>query len=259
MSPAELARRLFEEHKARVKFHPLSAADAVARAEDAYAVQAHYVQLLKRSEGEAVGYKIGLTSQRMQKMCGIDSPVAGVVLAERVHHSGASLKVSDYGHLGVEFEIAVRIGRDVEPGAQPLTLETIAPSVSEVCAAVELVDDRHADYALMNAVSLIADNSWNAGIVLGQWRSEWPSLRDVEGRVLQDGEEIDSGFGRDVLGHPFTPLAWLANHLHGRGQALRQGDVVLTGSLVVTKFPQAPSRFSYELSGIGRADFSIEQ
>ena len=45
----------------------------------------------------AVGYKIGLTTRRMQEMCGIDSPIAGVVLADRVYASGACLSVQHTG------------------------------------------------------------------------------------------------------------------------------------------------------------------
>ena len=45
---------------------------------------------------------------------------------------------------------------------------------------VELVDDRHADYAKLDVRTLVADNSWNAGVVLEQL---CPSARFVgEGR-----------------------------------------------------------------------------
>jgi 2-keto-4-pentenoate hydratase len=81
------------------------------------------VRLQVQARGAApVGYKIGLTSKRMQDMCGIDSPIAGVVLADRVHASGVSLKASAYGRVGVEFEIAVRLKRDFVPSGDMPTL-----------------------------------------------------------------------------------------------------------------------------------------
>ena len=58
--------------------------------------------------------------------------------------------------------------------------------------------------------SLIADNAWNAGIVLGAWQSAWPDLASVEAVVQHDGVELDRGHGRDVLGHPIHALTWLA-------------------------------------------------
>src|SRR5690348_18075061 len=55
------------------------------------------------------------------------------------------------------------------------------------------------------------------------------------GVVKLNGAEVDSGHGRDVLGHPFGPLVWLAEHLAQTGEGLRAGDIVLTGSLVTTR------------------------
>ena len=68
---------------------------------------------LRGQHGDAVGYKVGLTSAAMQTFCGIDHPIAGVVLARRVMQSGATVRRADYGRLGLEFEIAVRLQSDV--------------------------------------------------------------------------------------------------------------------------------------------------
>jgi 2-keto-4-pentenoate hydratase len=194
----------------------------------------------------------------MQDMCGIDNPVAGVVLADRVHGSGATLKASAYGRIGIEFEIAVRLKRDLVPdGSVPAPAE-IAAAVDAVCPAIEIVDDRHADYGALDILSLIADNSWNAGIVLGEFVAVWPDLAAVEGVVSADGNIIDRGVGAAVLGHPFQPLAWLASHLATQGTALRAGDIVMTGSLVTTKFPDRPVAYRFDVTGLGSVALTIE-
>jgi 2-keto-4-pentenoate hydratase len=257
MLRAEIAARLIREHEGRTRFHPLDPCEGVIDYDDAYALQATYVQMMRRRAGEKVGYKIGLTSERMQKMCGISSPVAGVVLANRVHRSGSTISIGNYARLGVEFEIGVRVAGDVIAVGQPYNAETITSAVSAVCAAVEIVDDRHADYATLDALSLIADNSWNAGVILGEWQPDYPPLSNIKGVVTLDGEEIDSGHGRDVLGHPFVPLAWLANHLIQQGTCLQAGDIVLTGSIVVTKFPTNSGKYQYDLTGIGQVEFAV--
>jgi 2-keto-4-pentenoate hydratase len=133
----------------------------------------------------------------------------------------------------------------------------VAEAVDRVCAAVEVVDDRNADYATLEALSLIADNSWNAGAVVGAFAKTWDKLEDASGIVWLNGQEIDRGYGRDVLGHPFVPLTWLANHLAAAGGALRAGDIVLTGSLIPTRFPKEPSAFRYELAGIGTVELAV--
>src|SRR5262249_56219169 len=97
--------------------------------------------------GAREGYKIGLTSARMQKMCNIDSPLAGVVLASRVMQSGVALQIGRYGRLGLEFEVCVRLGLDLPPQRTPFTMEEIAKAVDGVCAGVEVVDSGSASYA----------------------------------------------------------------------------------------------------------------
>lgn len=257
MDYSETGKRLYDDHLASRQFVPLRTDDGVRTQYDAYAVQDHYVSHI-RDQGKGIGYKIGLTSARMQTMCNIDSPVAGVIFADRVERNGAHLKRQLYGRLGVEFEIGVRMARDLHPSEGPFTSQSIASAVGGVCAAVEIVDDRNADYATLDALSLIADNAWNAGIILSDWQSPWPELEDLKGTVSLDSRELDSGYGRDVLGHPFNPLAWLANHLFDRGSALKAGDIILTGSLVTTKFPKQAGSFRYDLQGLGVVIFDVK-
>jgi 2-keto-4-pentenoate hydratase len=252
------AEALMAEHGSGAQFQPFAAAFGISSVADAYAVQREYVRLQVQARGAApVGYKIGLTSKRMQDMCGIDSPIAGVVLADRVHASGASLKASAYGRVGVEFEIAVRLKRDLVPSGDVPTLAAVAAAVDAVCPAIEIVDDRSADYRALDVLSLIADNSWNAGIVLGEFVRAWPELTTIEGVASVDGKAVDRGSGRDVLGHPFHPVAWLATHLAEQGARLRAGDIVMTGSLVTTKFPDRPLAYRFDVTGLGSVELTI--
>jgi 2-keto-4-pentenoate hydratase len=257
MSHADVARQLFHEHGAGFNFHTLAADAGVVDLAAAYAVQRHFVDLLRPKAGATAGYKIGLTSARMQKMCGIDQPIAGVVLANRVVGSGAILLGKRYGRVGLEFEVGVRLGRDLPAAGAPYDATRVGQAVDGVCAAVEVVDDRRADYKSLDVRSLVADNSWNAGAVLGEFKKDWPDLAAVSGVVKLNGIEVDRGQGRDVLGHPFVPLTWLANHLAATGDGLRAGDIVLTGSLVTTRFPQVSETYFYELADIGTVDLSV--
>lgn len=243
----EIARQLVAEHDAGVRFHRLDGTDVLA---DAYRVQDAYVAAIIGDNGIA-GYKIGLTSKRMQEMCGIDQPIRGTIFTNRVIHSGGRLALTDYGHLGLEFEICVRLNRDLPAGDAPFTAETVGTAVGSVAPAIELVDDRNADYSVLHLGTLVADNSWNAGIVLGDFLPPPASLDKAEGVVFQDDTEIARGAGADVLGHPFVPLAWLANHLAADGKMLRKGDLVMTGSMVTTRFPEGPFDYRFEISGIG--------
>jgi 2-keto-4-pentenoate hydratase len=245
------AETLLAEHQANTRFRTLGPPDGPATIADAYDIQERYVALLRGKHGDAMGYKVGLTSAAMQTFCGIDHPIAGVVLTSRVHRSGVSVRRPDFGRLGLEFEIAVRFKSDVPVKGQPWTAETIAPHIDGVCAAIELVDDRSADYSKLDVRSLVADNSWNAGIVLSEFAAKWPDLQSALGRATKDGAAIGEGHGRDILGHPFNSAAWLATQLNSRGASLKPGDVVMTGSVMKTVFPEEAADYRFELAGIG--------
>ncbi len=252
IDPSNLAETLIREHRSGERFHAFPAEAGVAALEDAYCVQDAFVALKQRaSAASAAGYKVGLTSRRMQEMCGIDQPIGGVVFSNTVHASGVALRIANYGRLGLEFEIGVRLARTLGAAGAPFALPDIGEAIGGVCAAVEVVDDRHADYSALDVRTLVADNSWNAGVVLGTFTSSWPDLARATGIARRDGEEWERGTGADVLGHPFEAVRWLANHLASQGRALKRGEIVMTGSIVRTVFPTEPARYEFEVGGIG--------
>jgi 2-keto-4-pentenoate hydratase len=249
------ADTLLAQHKAGVRFKPFGPQDGLARIADAYDIQEKYVDLLRKEHGEAVGYKVGLTSAAMQTFCGIDHPIGGVVLARRVLASGATVRRSDFGRLGLEFEIAVRIKSDIPAAAY--TPASIASYIDGVCAAIEVVDDRDADYTGLDVRSLVADNSWNAGIVLSNFAATWLDLEAVPGRASKDGAPIGEGRGGDILGHPFNSVAWLNSQLVSRGGGLKAGQIVMTGSVMKTIFPSESATYRFELEGLGAVDVRV--
>ena len=252
------AERLLAEHRAGARFDAFSPQDGPGAITDAYDIQDRFVALLRPEHGDTIGYKVGLTSQAMQAFCGIGHPIAGVVLARRLHRSGATVHLAQFGRLGLEFEIAVRIGSDVGPSETPQTAATIARHIEGVCAAVELVDDRGADYANLDVRALVADNSWNAGIVLSDFVTVWPDLEAARGRATRDGAPLGEGFGRDILGHPFNSVAWLAHQLASRGEGLKAGQVVMTGSVMKTIFPSEGASFRFDLEGVGAVEVRVD-
>lgn len=256
----DFAAQLLREHAAGDRFRTLTSQGAPLPLETAYQVQQHYVDLLAREQGDRVaGYKIGLTSKAMQEMCGIAHPVHGVVLATRVHASGLQVSLGAHGRLGIEFEIAVRLGRDFAwSGTGAPDLSVVASHVDSVAPALELIDDRNADYAILDAGSLVADNAWNAGIVLGAWSPLPADLAGRKGRLLVDGAPADEGTIGAGADNPLASLAWLAGELATRGQQLRQGMVVMCGSIVRTRFAVASQRWRFEVDGLGAVEVGIE-
>ncbi|OLL29240.1 hypothetical protein BTH42_23595 [Burkholderia sp. SRS-W-2-2016] len=246
----QLAQALYEQHIARTTFSTLRPAGRVLDTATAYDVQDELVALLRDArKADVAGYKIGLTSSAMQTMCGIDKPVFGRILSDRVHQSGVQVDLKQYGHLGLEFEIAVKLGSDLVPSGKPLSSAEIAACTAAICPALELVDDRHADYGALDACSLIADNSWNAGVVLGDWQALPGDMAVRQARVFSQDPAVETG-AVDYR-HVLASVGWLAQELASRGLHLRAGEIVMTGSVVRTRFPVAGEIWNYEVDGLG--------
>jgi len=223
---------------------------------EGYRVQRALHALLLPQVGPLVGYKIGCTSPVMQRYLDIPHPCSGGVFAKGVHDSGASLRFGDYVHVGVECEIAVRLARHLAPTEAPFTAEWVMEAIEAYYPAIEIVDDRYVKWETMGAPTLVADDFFAAGCVLGKAvrRTKAPDLLHVVGRAIINGKEVGSGTGADVLGHPHNALAWLANHLAAEGRGLHAGQIVLTGSLVKTIWLDAGDSVRMELEGLGTVE-----
>jgi 2-keto-4-pentenoate hydratase len=229
---------------------------------EGYRIQAAVHRLLAADAGigDRIGYKIGCTTKVMQDYLGIASPCSGGVFAKGVHASGTSLRHGDYRTLGIECEIAVRLGADLPANAAPFSRDRVAAAVASYRPAVEIVDDRYLDWRQTGTPTLIADDFFAAGCVLGGSvaRAAVADAGELVGRTVINGAEAGRGEGRDILGHPFNALSWLANSLASRGGSLKAGEIVLLGSLVETRWLVAGDRVRIEISGLGEVELSVE-
>jgi len=251
------AKAIAERHRNRERFTLEAPAGRAGDMGFAYDVQDRLVPMLAAPGEGVAGYKIGLTTPRMQAMCGIDEPIVGVVLKSRLHAAPGPIAVGDHVRLGIEAEIALRIGRPFRDG--DVSPDRVLDHVDGVCAAFELVDDRGADYGRLAAAPLVADNAWNAGLVTGAMVPPGGagSLRDLRGVLSRDGEVVDTGSSSDVLGDPAKALAWVVRHLARRGQALAPGQWVSTGSIVPTRFVEAGQTWRFEVDGLPPIELAI--
>lgn len=199
---------------------------------EGYAVQA---LLEARSARPLYGWKIAATSLAGQRHIGVDGPLAGRLLLERIRESGAQLALGANHMRVAEPEFAFRMGQTLPARASAYTLEEVVVAVDTLHPAIEVPDSRYEDFSRVGAAQLIADNACAHDFVLGPaaripWRSEDLAQHVVTGAVA--GRLHREGKGADVLGDPRVALTWLANELSGLGIALAAGQVVTTGTCV---------------------------
>ena len=253
-SAAQAAQFLDEAHRSRARYQNLPDAIAPGNFDEAYAAQEALRALWEPRFGPIAGRKIAVTTKVMQELMGIDHPCGGLIFASRLHRSPARIVKADFVNVRVECELAVRLGRDLPKAAQPYTRESARAAVSEVMAAFELIEDRNADYKSSKALSLIADNAWNGGVIIGGPKPPpaGSDLNGIAGQLKRYGKAAANGKTDDPMG----ALAWVANLAADHGQPMRAGMVVITGSVLATVDIDIGERLDFALDGVGEVSMT---
>lgn len=225
--------------------------------DEAYAIRQAFEEIENAGgRGAVAGFKIGLTTPIMQKLCGVDEPCYGAIFDSEVHYGSAELAAGKYCRLGIETEIAVRLGEDLRDGGDR---DRVAGAVESCMAAIELLEDLRHDYKRLSAAAMVAGNVWNAGVVVAAPVTDWRrlDLAQLTARLTVNGREIGTGRGGDVMGNPLNALAWLADKRAAQGAPLTRGTIVMTGSMVPIQFPAAGDRAVVEVDGLGTAELVV--
>jgi 2-keto-4-pentenoate hydratase len=196
--------------------------------DDAYAMQIRLLGRLRDAGAAHSGWKIGQTNTAMRAERGETQRALGYLLADGAGADGGTVDLDAPGEWFLEPELAFVLAADISgPGADE---DTVAAAIATMHPAFELVCNTGlwSDRAAQRAV-----NANQAGYVLG---AALPRNLDPDGiaalpvQVSCDDGEVAAVRCADVIDHPLTSTAWLANYLAARGERLTAGQVVLTGS-----------------------------
>ena len=159
-----LADQLWQADQTAVPIPPLTDQNPDLSIEDAYAIQSVNIDRRIQNGERICGRKIGLTSQPMQELLGVDEPDYGVLLDGMFVEDGDVIDLQRLVQPRVEAEMAFIMERDLEgPGANTASaLRAIAGALP----AVEIVDSRVADWKI-KLVDTVADNASSGLIVMG--------------------------------------------------------------------------------------------
>lgn len=228
--------------------------------EDGYRVQQHAHDLLAPSLGKIVGHKIGATNAAIQRKLGVGHPCAGGVFAKAVWGSGTTLRMSDLVKPGLECEVAFRFGRDVTPRSAPYTREDMQTALDACMISMEIVDNRHADLAHIHIPTLLADDTLDAGVILGAAHTTWHHIdfSSLTGIIRLHGKEISRGTGGNVMDDPLNAMVWIANTYSSLGLTLKRGEFVSTGSIADLIWAKAGEHYDIEIEGLGKLEVRFE-
>lgn len=224
---------------------------------DGYRVQAFFE---RRSPQPIHGWKIAATSVAGQNHIGVDGPLAGRILSDRVVANGGSIPFHPNRMAVAEVEFAFRMGRSLHPRSAPFEIDEVLDSVASFHAAIEVPDSRYVDFATVGAPQLIADNACGHYFIEAEateayWRSmdlaNHKPIGEIAGRVKQEGS------GVNVLGDPRVALTWLANELRANGITLAQDQIVTTGTCMPPLAVRPGDQVIADFGILGRASVAF--
>jgi 2-keto-4-pentenoate hydratase len=217
---------------------------------EGYRIQA---RLEAMSTAPLFGWKIAATSTAGQAHIGVDGPLAGRLLEDRIIPDGG---VCPFGanHMCVaEIEFAFRMGETLLPRAEPFGVDEVLAAVATLHPSIEIPNSRFAAFEHVGAPQLIADNACAHYFVEGP---EAPAFwRDVDlatYRVTGSVNDVSvAGVGGNVLGDPRVALQWLANELSQLDLPLAAGQLVTTGTCVAPMAIKPGDRISGDFAALG--------
>ncbi|MBU0724906.1 MAG: 2-keto-4-pentenoate hydratase [Alphaproteobacteria bacterium] len=242
------AARLLEARRTRQRLTALSESERPGSVAEAYAVQDAVAQAL----GPVGAWKIGAKSPT-------DTPLSASIQQADVIDSGASLPRDRFNIVIIEAEVAFRFGRDLPANGAPYDDATILAAIESAHPAIEIVDTRFAEIDGLDAFSKLADFQMNGALVVGPALRDWQALdlKGITASVTIDGFEVIEKTGANPAGDPRWLALWAANNLIARGQPIRAGQVVTTGSYIgMLPAPQG-GRIVASLSGVGSVSVTI--
>ena len=253
---------LFEAEATRKQIRMMTADHPGMDMDDAYAIQAAFVQRKLDAGGRINGWKIGLTSKAMQYALGIDIPDSGILFEDMVFDHGGMVPDDRFIEPRIEAEIAFIMETDLS--GSDVSRDDVIAATEAVAPALEILDTRiyRADPesgATRTVLDTISDNAANAGLVMGDMQHPVDAfdLRRVGAIVCRNDEVEETGLGAGVLDDPALSMAWLVHRLSSYGEGLRAGDVVLSGSFVRPIEARHGARFIADYGPFGSVEIAF--
>jgi 2-keto-4-pentenoate hydratase len=229
VSTTKAAEILFRSRQNNTRLESLPPDLAPQDLNEAYAIQHAVAQ--KRPQPNA-GFKIGLTSAAAQGAAGVAAPIMGRLAYADVHRNLTRIALPRSHLRVVEAEVIFEIGSDLPASQAPFSVEQVAASVCAAFAGIEVCDSRFINSDQLPLALIVADNSNADLLVKGDRLTEdvFKGLADLPVTLERQGQPTVRGSTASVLGHPLRSATWLANWLAQRGEYLRRGHLISSGS-----------------------------
>jgi 2-keto-4-pentenoate hydratase len=223
--------------------------------DQAYDIQDAFVRKMQDSGETVMGYKAGLTAAPAQKKFGVSEAVRGTLFKSMLRWPG-TLYRKNFGLLFIETEIGFRFGKNITEPVEDIG--SLKKAVSIVFPAIELPDLYYSDMKKIRGSDIIATNVAARQVLIGKALPvNTQDLNAVSVTLFHNGQEIAHGMGKNALGDQWKALQWTVNHVVGKGGEIKNGDIVITGSLT-PMMPVKPGKYLADFGDFGTMEFEYK-
>lgn len=227
------------------------------------ALMIQMAMLRKELEGGAqqIGWKMGGT---VAKDSSNYDPLFGYILDSNLIQEGSTVQAENFpgSSVMVEGEIGFVIDKNFKKGAE--TIEELKKGINYVVNAVEFAKataiqlDENSGTLEMNYI--VASGMGQVGTILGSGKANIENF-DMESESVKcfiNDSLVVEGSARNIYGGPLNALYSLVNMLPKYGLYLKEGDIVITGSLYDNPTISSTSNVRLTYNTLGSINFNMK-
>jgi 2-oxo-hept-3-ene-1,7-dioate hydratase len=187
-----------------------------------------------------LGWKIGINDPKMLERLELVTPVVGWLAGARALRSGDTYVHRPGTRVGLEAEVAIRLGG--------------GGVVAAIAPAFELVN-----YSVPadSFESILAHDIFHDAVVLGRETLPVPIADDTWPHVTRNGEEVAQRDPAFAVLQPAAMIRHVAATLARYGETLETGDWLILGTLIRPVPVRAGDRFAADFGPLGRVSVAI--
>ncbi|GAB3251698.1 2-keto-4-pentenoate hydratase [Chitinimonas naiadis] len=186
--------------------------------------------------------------------------VVAPIYADTIYSTSPCKVWERNGKTRIEPEVAFRLGKDLPARPEPYTPAEVDAAIAASHLVLELIDSRYLPDAGNVFPDNLADGLVNQGLYIGpELDTDLAASASEFALTLTSKNLAEQRAARHPDGLPRKPLYWLAEWLRSRGQGLKAGQWVTTGSYagVITVPLAEPMQVSFE--GLGEFVVLLEK
>jgi 2-keto-4-pentenoate hydratase len=233
------------------------------RARSWKSVEQVLLQLEEHLGWTAAGWKVGAASAEVRRAENMLSPSPGRIFEHAIFESPASIGPEFFVNYRLcECEFAFELATDFPARDEPYSESEARAGIAALRPVIEIGDSVFEDwYSLSGYFGGMYDNGGGAALVEGAWIRDWESIDLPRANIdlYVNGYYVKSGKGVEAMGHPVTSLTWMLNWARERGQDVRSGEVISTGTCTAHCFVAPGDRVSVDFGPLGLVEAYFER